>query len=51
MIRAMMFSFLLGVVFSQQVRDFEQDEMSALQEQMQAIMPPNPFDRIATVLK
>lgn len=51
MIRAMMFSFLLGVVFSQQVRDFEQNEMSALREQMQTILPPDPFEQIASVLK
>jgi hypothetical protein len=51
MIRAMMFSFLMGVLFSQQVRDFEQDEMSALREQIQAIMPADPFAQIVNVLK
>lgn len=51
MIRVMMFSFLMVVIFSRQLRDLEQGELFDLCEQIQAIMPAEPFAPIANVLK
>jgi len=51
MFKAMLFGFLAGVLFSQQVQDWSSDAIAAAQQELRAVLHVGAYDRIDAALR
>ncbi|HJT43489.1 MAG TPA: hypothetical protein VJ750_08310 [Rhizomicrobium sp.] len=51
MFRAMIFSFLAGVMLSQQVQDWASDSMASVETQLRTVTNISAYEKIAAALR